>query len=121
MTDYARALLILCPGAKWSVGETYDSLIWMEDSLAPSREELEAVDTSAAPPPSSITRRQMRLWLNQAGLLSQVDALITDPDQRIEWEANEFRRDHSMVRQLSAAVGLTPKQVDQAFREASLL
>ena len=45
--NYARALLILRPGAQWSIGETYDSLQWLDPSPKPTKEELEAVDVNA--------------------------------------------------------------------------
>ena len=42
MIDYS---LILCKnyaGKAWSIGETYESLQWLDDSLKPTKEELDA-------------------------------------------------------------------------------
>lgn len=82
----------------------------------------------AAAVPSTVSARQIRLWLIQHGVsLSQVDAAIasiSDPMQRdsvqVEWEyAPYVERSHPMLIPLAAALGLTESQVDQAFIEAA--
>ena len=82
------------------------------------------------PVPDSVTARQLRLWLVRHRIaLAQVDAAIdaiTDPQQRdevrVEWDyAPYVERSHPMVLPLAAALGLTPEQVDNAFREAATL
>lgn len=78
--------------------------------------------------PASVSARQIRLWLVRHGVsLSAVDAAIEAiPDQqardecRIEWDwAPYILRSHQMLIPLASALGLTPEQVDDAFREAA--
>lgn len=78
--------------------------------------------------PSSVTARQIRLWLVQNGYaLSQVEQAIDsieDATQReiikIEWEyAPYIERSHGMLASIAAALGLDSSAVDQAFVEAS--
>jgi hypothetical protein len=85
----------------------------------------QAVDDSV---PASVSARQIRLWLVQHGVsLSQVDAAIDAiPDQlqrdsvRVEWDyAPYVERSHPMLIPLATTLGLTEKQVDQAFIEAA--
>lgn len=77
----------------------------------------------------SVTMRQARLALLQAGLLDQVDAAIAaiqDPVQRkaaeIEWEySSAVKRDNVFVQTLSSALGLTEVQLNQLFATAAEL
>lgn len=80
--------------------------------------------------PASVSARQIRLWLVRHGVsLSAVDSAINAiPDQqqrdevRIDWDwAPYVERSHPMLLPLAQALGLTPEQVDNAFREASTL
>lgn len=80
--------------------------------------------------PASVTARQIRLWLVRHGVsLAQVDAAIDAiPDEqqreecRVEWDyAPYVERSHPMLLPLAQALGLTPEQVDEAFREAATL
>ena len=41
MIDYAAVLNAIRPGTSWSVGETYESLEWLDDSPKPTRKTLE--------------------------------------------------------------------------------
>ena len=87
----------------------------------------------ADPPPpviiTSVTMRQGRLALLQAGLLDQVDsaiASIEDDTQRkaaqIYWEYGQaIDRDETWVINLSAALGLSDEQVDNLFKLAATL
>lgn len=83
--------------------------------------------TAPAPPPeprpiTSVTMRQARLALLQAGLLDQVDAAITDPASRIEWEyATTVERNSALVQSLSAGLGLSEQQLDDLFTLAATL
>lgn len=81
-------------------------------------------------PPATVSARQIRLWLVTHGIplttVASAIAAIEDPALRevtqIEWEfAPYVERVHPMVDALSAALGLTPEQTDQAFVEASRL
>lgn len=80
--------------------------------------------------PASVSARQIRLWLVRHGVsLAAVDAAIDaipDAQQRdecrVEWDyAPYVERTHPMLLPLAQAIGLTPEQVDDAFREASAL
>jgi len=41
MINYAAVLLAIRPGAEWSVGDTYESLVWLDDSPKPTRKTLD--------------------------------------------------------------------------------
>lgn len=81
------------------------------------------------PIPQSVTMRQARLALLNAGLLDNVDAAIasiSDPVQRqeaqIEWEySNEVERQSQWVNNLAGALGLTQQQLDDLFAQAATL
>lgn len=85
-----------------------------------------------APTPSlpALTARQFRLGLLDAGMAqAQVDAVIAQIEDeasriraQIEWEyASQFQRAHPLVTTLSAALGLTPEQVDEMWASAAQL
>jgi len=74
----------------------------------------------------TVSRRQALRALNDAGLLASVESAINamaEPAKtrtRIDWDnAGEFRRDHAVVLQLGAALGLTAAQLDALFLAAS--
>lgn len=98
-----------------------------EHPLSP--EEIEAIDSAPAAVPSSVTMRQIRLWLLTAGKLGDVEAAIAMmPDAairqaaQIEWEyATNIERAKPLTMALAQAIGMTSEGLDQAFREASLL
>jgi hypothetical protein len=80
------------------------------------------------PIPSTVSARQIRLWLVQNGFqLSQIDAAINSIEDtttreivKIEWEyAPYVERSHPWLVPLAQSLGLTEEQVDQAFKEAS--
>jgi hypothetical protein len=80
------------------------------------------------PVPSTVTARQIRLWLVRHGVtLAQVDSAIDAiPDAqareecRVEWDhAPYVERTHTMLVPLASAIGLSEAQVDDAFREAA--
>ena len=71
----------------------------------------------------SITMRQARLYLLGAGLLSQVDTIVsTNEAWKIEWEyATDVVKDSPLVVALSSQLGLTTADIDLMFTEASKL
>jgi hypothetical protein len=80
--------------------------------------------------PSSVSARQIRLWLIANGIsLSQIDNLIEampDPQQReytrVEWEyAPYIERNHPMVATFATALNLSNVDIDNAFIEAVTL
>ena len=91
-----------------------------------------APEPADPPPPiviTSVTMRQGRLALLQAGKLDLVEAAIAaieDPVQRkaaeIEWEySNAIERDSAFVQQLSVGLGMTETDLDDLFTLAATL
>lgn len=96
----------------------------------PDYDKWEAAQAVNVAVPESIPRFKLRLWLNAAGLLEHVEAMIADPknwpdakahrDAQILWnERPDVRRDSVMVNNLGASLGLSPEQIDAAFIEAN--
>lgn len=89
------------------------------------------VPPAPVPPqvPQSVTMRQARLALNEAGLLDDVEAAIAaipNPAQKrkaeIEWEyAQEVQRYHGLVPTMATALGMTEAQIDDLFFLAASL
>lgn len=78
--------------------------------------------------PQSVTMRQARLALLQAGKLSAVDAAIAGmagvegDSARIEWDySNEVQRAQPLVAALGGVLGMTSEQLDQLFITAATL
>ena len=74
--------------------------------------------------PTTISIRQAKLALLQAGLLDDVEAAIAQADRaiQIEWEyAIEFKRDWPALLALQPILGLTDRQIDDLFVLASTL
>lgn len=92
-------------------------------------EVFEGQPETLSPPPETITPRQLRLWLLNAGKLTAARSLInTLPDDgtrataQIEWDyAIDVKRYAPLVTQISALLGMTESETDEAFREASTL
>lgn len=92
--------------------------------------EQQYLDWKAANPvvPKSVTMRQARLALLQAGLLGNVQTAIdslASPQKeaaQIEWEyAQEVQRDKELVALLAPVLGLDDAQLDALFVLASTL
>lgn len=84
----------------------------------------------SSPVPETVTATQMRLWLVNRGFtmaqIYEVIGQIPDPllkaQTEVQWEyAPYVERNHPMINTLGAALGLDGGQIDDAFREASLL
>ena len=78
------------------------------------------------PVPSVVTRRQAKLALHGAGLLSLVEPALqalSEPQKTaaiIEWEdATELHRDHGLINSLAVSLGLTSEQIDNLFIQAA--
>jgi hypothetical protein len=93
----------------------------------------ELVIATADPPPPAptptLTRRQLRLGLLGLGVTSaQVEGVIAtlpEPDRSvalIEWQdASVYQREHPLVAQIGATLGLTTEALDAAWVEAASL
>lgn len=103
-------------------------LSWLADN-APTPidtlDNLKNVLTDAGVPPYlSVTPRQARLALLGAGLLTQVEAAVTNAGgaAKITWDyATQIRRTDPLVTTLGAALGLSDAQIDALFAQASVL
>lgn len=108
-----------------SVIEQYSPVpIWLEITRAVSLPQVGTSGSIEPPQPTqnkvlSVTMRQARLALLQSGLLANVEAAITDPAAKIEWEyALTVDRNSPLVSSLSVGLGLTQQQLDDLFNLA---
>lgn len=71
----------------------------------------------------SITMRQARLYLLSAGLLSQVDNIVSQNEAwKIEWEyATDIVKNSPLVVALANQLDLSAEAIDTMFNEASKL
>lgn len=80
-----------------------------------------AVERAAIKP---INATQIRIALNQTGLRSMVEAAISGGSQDLKdwWEfSTNLYRDHPLVVQMIAELGLPPEQVDDLWRLAATI
>lgn len=99
-----------------SIGDAWDGV-----SFIPAEPEPAKV-------PQSVTMRQARLALLQAGKLGTVNAAIASmagaqgEAARIEWDySNEVQRAQPLVAALGGVLGMTSEQLDQLFITAATL
>ena len=67
---------------------------------------------------------QVRLVLDQFGLLAQVEAAVAlgDKKLKVEWEfRTEFARDNATLLSMATALGMTATQVDSMFEIGATL
>lgn len=91
------------------------------------RAEIDSRRNAPPPVPQVVTRRQARQALMLANLLDQVDPLIaaiSDPTDRslaqIWWaDALDFDRNHPLVIQIGAGLGLDSSDLDALFIQAA--
>lgn len=110
----------LIPPGKVAIGEP----VLVDDDGVP-RESYQLED---APIPD-ITRRQLRLWMLNAGhddtAIRAAIATLAEPERSqalIEYEdASTYQRSHPLFDLIGPAFNMTPTDVDQAFREAAAL
>lgn len=94
----------------------------------------EEADVLRAPPVLTIAEKraqmqplspaQVRLVLNQFGLLTQVESAIASGSHelKIEWEfMAEFKRDNAFLKSMAKSLGLTDEQLDAMFEAGILL
>ena len=97
----------------------YDGQEEVEDDHAELAAYLERL---TMPQAYTINRLRMMLILEQRGLLSAVDAAVTQAGGMplIYWkETTEFRSDHPLIARFGQAVGLTPEGIKAMFKEAA--
>lgn len=74
--------------------------------------------------PESVTRFQAKAALTNAGLIGQIDALMSDPATPelyvLAWsETLHFERNSPSVLAIAGAIGLTESQIDDLFLSAA--
>lgn len=125
-----EAVASLRPGAEFFMGLELSSLVWLDRRYErPTDEEIIAefdrLSAAVVPEaPQSVTPRQARLALLQAGLLDQVQAAVDAAGgaTKITWEfATTIERNSPLIETLGGSLGLTSEQVDTLFRFASTL
>ena len=85
--------------------------------------EAEIIEYRKSQVPQSITPLQAKLQLLKLGLLDEVETLVTgDRTAQLYWEyASIIERDNAVLLSMANSLGLTSKQVDDMFIEASKL
>ena len=69
-----------------------------------------------------ISMRQARLALLADGLLDDIEAAITQPDDKIWWEySTTVERQHPLVKAVLGAMGKSEIEIDNMFIQASTL
>lgn len=117
------ALTTLRPGAAWSLyGDTLQDLVWLDDTQSPPTEDevFQLLGQNAVP--QSVTPKQARLVLSQAGLLPQVNAMVRAADEatQITWDyALTINRDDPLIIQMGTALGLSDTDIDNLFVQAA--
>ena len=88
----------------------------------------EEVEPEPEPVPETITATQIRLWLVRNNIpldsintaLDQIEDVNLREETKVQWEyAPYVERNHQFINSLGNQLGLTPEQIDDAFREAS--
>lgn len=126
MIDLGLTLFKMRPGAAWSLPDAndYSTLVWLDEAqTAPTLKEMEAY-VEPAPTVTSVTPRQARLALLQAGLLDKVEAAVNAAGgaTKITWDwASTISRTDPLIATLATVLSLTSAQIDQLFTTASTL
>ena len=123
--ELTSALNVLRPGAQWVLrGDTLSDLEWIDtEQSVPTQAEVDA-QIQKQDVPQSVTPRQARLALLEAGFLDQVEAAVETIGgaTKITWEyATVFLRDDPMIATLGALLNLTSAQIDALFIRAAQL
>ena len=70
----------------------------------------------------TLSMRQARLALLDAGLLDEVEAAITTTENQIWWDySTTVERNHPLVNAVLTALGKTETEIDDMFIDAALL
>jgi hypothetical protein len=125
------ALFSLRPGARWTVfGETYDGIQWLDDSIMPTRQEVESMMSipEPSPVPSVVPRWALREVCLIRGLIPAIETelqKLPEPDRSVamnRWsEKPTIERPSPLITALQALLGWTNDYVDDLFRAAGQL
>lgn len=126
-----EALIMLRPNAQWTIeGDDLSTLQWNDlEQMRPTDDEIisKARELELNPNiviPKTVTPRQARLVLLQAGLLDQVESSINTVggSAKITWEyATQIDRDDPLITTLGQSLNLTDQQIDNLFIQAATL
>jgi len=120
--DIPQVIQHIRPGAEWSCGDTYESIIWNGQGEKPTLAELQEAWESMPVAPVVVSFRSLAFALLQAGLYEQVKAAaLSTTEGEIWWstaQSTTVHRDHPFVIALAAAIGQTPEQIDAIFASA---
>ncbi len=132
MVNLADAIQVLFPESRpqidWSVtddGSGPQITRWSLSETQPTNDDLAAVTLDQVDrlrnPASTISRRQGRLMLLQMGLLSQVDALVSQSGAaaQISYESDTWYRTDPVLLQLAGVLGMSESQLAELFYQAS--
>jgi hypothetical protein len=95
-----------------AIGDLYDGTSFTKPPAPPT------------PIPQTVSRFQARAALYHAGLLDQVETLMSDPATdmlaKLAWaDAQEFKRSSPTIAAFSQQIGLTDEQIDELFKQAA--
>lgn len=100
---------------KYDISGTFINSVY----TPPTYEEVPSVSGSV-----TVTPRQARLVLLNAGLLDQVESAVDQAggSTRIAWEyATEINRNDPLIQSIGQSLGLTEQQIDDLFTQAATL
>lgn len=81
-------------------------------------------EAPADPVPPVVSRFQARAALHLNGLLEAADAAVQQAEPLVQIaaaDAGEWRRDSQMVASIGTALKLSPKKIDDLFRQAATI
>jgi hypothetical protein len=125
------AILALRPGAVWELrGNTYDGLVWRDESTMPTREEVEAkmLEPEPVPVPQEVPTWALRevcmIRGHTAAITAAIEALPEPPREiaKNRWNHKDtISRGSSMISAMQQILGWTSDYVDELFRAAFAL
>jgi len=100
-----------------TIVDTAGGLDNIPSEVAPDPAVIAAEELAAWRANVAVTRFQAKAAMLQAGLLSQVEALISeaDPLTQLAWQEAGFDRSSDLVASLGAQLGLSETEVDDLF------
>jgi hypothetical protein len=106
------------------IAESAPDETWVLESTARAAGAKTASELAPQPVPERVSRSQAKAALHLAGLLTQVEALMSAPETdaiaAIFWrEEPHFDRNSALIASMGAQLGLTEAQIDELFVTAA--